>query len=111
MSIISQQPRPPPPPQINIAPQSLHSSFSSLTNPPLPPTPPNSLPVDAISEPDYPDFTPQQARHNPRKYTGYRVFSRYVASDQAFFIVRRFGTLNARVLLAMQDEIAALEDK
>jgi hypothetical protein len=33
-----------------------------------------------------------------------------MASDQAFFIVRRFGNLNTRVLLAMQDEIAALEE-
>jgi hypothetical protein len=34
-----------------------------------------------------------------------------MASDQAFFILRRFGTLNARVLLALQDEIVELEDQ
>jgi hypothetical protein len=34
-----------------------------------------------------------------------------MASDQAFFILRRFGTLNTRVLLAMQDEIVELEDR
>jgi len=34
-----------------------------------------------------------------------------MASDQAFFILRRFGTLNTRVLLAMQDEIVELEDQ
>ena len=34
-----------------------------------------------------------------------------MASDNAFFVLRRFGTLNTRVLLAMQDEIVELEDK
>lgn len=34
-----------------------------------------------------------------------------MASDQAFFILRRFSTLNTRVLLAMQDEIVELEDR
>lgn len=34
-----------------------------------------------------------------------------MASDQALFVVRRFGTLNTRVVLAMQDEIAQLEEK
>jgi hypothetical protein len=33
-----------------------------------------------------------------------------MASDEAFFIVRRFSTLNTRVLLAMQDEISMLEE-
>lgn len=32
-----------------------------------------------------------------------------MASDQAFFIVRRFGALNTRVILALQDEIAQLD--
>jgi hypothetical protein len=47
----------------------------------------------------------------PWKHAGYRVFSRWVASDPAFFIVRRFGALNARVILCLQDEIAELEEK
>ena len=34
-----------------------------------------------------------------------------MASDKAFFILRRFGTLNTRVLLSMQDEIVELEDR
>lgn len=33
----------------------------------------------------------------------------FVASDDDFFILRRFGTLHARVLLALQDRITVLE--
>jgi hypothetical protein len=47
----------------------------------------------------------------PWKHAGYRVFSRWVASDPAFFIVRRFGALNARVILCLQDEIAGHEEE
>jgi hypothetical protein len=47
----------------------------------------------------------------PEKYVGYRVFSKWIASDQAFCIVRRFGALNMRAILALQDEIVALEEE
>ena len=47
----------------------------------------------------------------PWKYTGYRIFSRWMATDNAFLIVRRFGNLNARVALSMQDEIVQLEEQ
>ncbi|KAI9770037.1 MAG: hypothetical protein M1839_003301 [Geoglossum umbratile] len=47
----------------------------------------------------------------PWKHAGYRVFSRWMASDPAFFIVRRFGALNARVILCLQDEIAKHEEE
>lgn len=43
------------------------------------------------------------------KYTGYRGFSSFVSSDDDFFILRKFGSLNARVILALQDEICRLE--
>ena len=42
---------------------------------------------------------------------GYPQFSRWVASDQAWFITRRFGTLNARIILLLQDNIVKLEDE
>jgi hypothetical protein len=47
----------------------------------------------------------------PWKYVGYKVFSRWIASDPSFFVLRRFGTLNVRVALSLQDEIAQLEEK
>ncbi|PMD52381.1 uncharacterized protein K444DRAFT_573140 [Hyaloscypha bicolor E] len=47
----------------------------------------------------------------PWKYLGYRVFSRWVASTDAFLIVRQFSTLNARIILALQDDISLLEQQ
>lgn len=40
---------------------------------------------------------------------GYPQFSRWVASDKAWLITRRFSTLNARVILLLQDNIVELE--
>ncbi|KAF2500480.1 hypothetical protein BU16DRAFT_451984 [Lophium mytilinum] len=50
-------------------------------------------------------------QQNPARYLGYRVFSRWVASDQTYFIVRKFPTLNVRVALVLQDRIVQLEDE
>jgi hypothetical protein len=47
----------------------------------------------------------------PWKYIGYRSFTSFIASDNDFFILRRFSTLAVRVLLALQDELAELEDQ
>jgi hypothetical protein len=54
---------------------------------------------------------PTEEKEKPWKYIGYKVFSRWVASDPSFFVLRRFGTLNARVALSLQDEIAQLEER
>ena len=45
----------------------------------------------------------------PWKYLGYQSYSNFVASDNDFFILRRFGALSAQVLLALQDELSCLE--
>jgi hypothetical protein len=47
----------------------------------------------------------------PQKYTGYKKYSWFLASDDDFLIFRRFGTLNARVLLMLQDELTVAEEK
>lgn len=57
------------------------------------------------------DVSPKEEKEKPWKYVGYKVFSRWIASDPNFFVLRRFGTLNARVALSLQDEIAQLEEK
>lgn len=44
------------------------------------------------------------------KYVGYPEFSKWMASANDFFVLRRFDTLNARVLLRLQDQIAELGD-
>jgi hypothetical protein len=59
---------------------------------------------------------PENDRRNnpstaPWKFTGYRIFSRWMATDNAFLILRRFGNLNARIALSMQDDIVQLEEK
>lgn len=47
----------------------------------------------------------------PWKTIGYRGFSAFLASDNDFLIFRRFGTLTARILLLLQDEITVLEEE
>jgi hypothetical protein len=53
------------------------------------------------------------ARHaeKPWKYVGYRGFSRFIASDHDFFMLRAFSEISARVLLMLQDELVELETK
>lgn len=114
---MSSRPRPPPfggrtPQPSQISTDLEPPSPPSPQGPPSPPAPPTPVdPLPPARSDSYPDFTVEEAQENPRKYSGYRVFSRWMASDQAFFILRRFGTLNTRVLLAMQDEIVELEDR
>jgi hypothetical protein len=45
------------------------------------------------------------------KEIGYRGLSAFLASDNDFLTFRRFGRLNARLLLYLQDEITVLEEK
>ena len=42
---------------------------------------------------------------------GYPALSAWVASDDDFFVIRRFDRLNARVILRMQDRISFLEER
>ena len=57
------------------------------------------------------NVSPDEEKEKPWKYIGYKVFSRWVASDPSFFVIRRFGTLNARVALSLQNEIVQLEER
>lgn len=41
---------------------------------------------------------------------GYPIFSEFLATDDELFIVRRFKSLNVRLILKMQDEICKLEE-
>jgi hypothetical protein len=60
---------------------------------------PNPLPPDSS----------RIKRRKPWKEIGYRGFSAFLASDNDFLVFRRFGAINARLLLYLQDEIAVLE--
>jgi len=58
-----------------------------------------------------PPTSPVRQRSKPWKKVGYRGFSAFLASDNDFLIFRRFGSVNARLLLYLQDGIAVLESK
>ena len=55
--------------------------------------------------------TQEDIDRKPWKYLGYHSFSHFVASDNDFFILRRYGALNARILLRLQDQISQLEEQ
>ncbi|KAI0116332.1 hypothetical protein GGR51DRAFT_501039 [Nemania sp. FL0031] len=54
---------------------------------------------------------PEEVQKQPWKYVGYRRYAEFISSDSDLFIFRRFGTLNARVGLLLQDRISLLEQK
>lgn len=56
-------------------------------------------------------LTQAEIDRKPWKYIGYQGFSEFVASDDDFFVLRRFGVLSARVLLALQDRLSELEEE
>lgn len=53
----------------------------------------------------------EERARKPWKFEGYPAFSAWIASSDDFFLLRRFGSLNARVLLMIQDEIVRKEDE
>lgn len=54
---------------------------------------------------------PDEKLKKPWKYLGYRAYSSFLASDDNFLVFRRFGNLNARVLLFLQDQICRFEER
>jgi hypothetical protein len=67
----------------------------------------HSAPVHTPTQQDNPQFQLQ----NAFKYHGYPAFSQFMASENDFFLLRRFGEMNARVLLHLQWRISQLEEK
>ncbi|KAI1182577.1 hypothetical protein F5B17DRAFT_444127 [Nemania serpens] len=54
---------------------------------------------------------PEEVEKQSWKYVGYRRYTELISSDSDLLISRRFGTLNARVGLLLQDKISRLEQK
>ncbi|KAF4981416.1 hypothetical protein FZEAL_2764 [Fusarium zealandicum] len=52
----------------------------------------------------------EEILRKPWKFIGYEGYAAFLASDDDFFILRRFDRLNCRIGLARQDEIVRLED-
>lgn len=71
-----------------------------------------AVPVTStMPEPFPPQLTQDNIREKPWRYIGYKGFSEWLASDEDFFIVRRFDTLASRVILTLQWELTKLEAK
>ncbi|OBT63849.1 hypothetical protein VE03_06580 [Pseudogymnoascus sp. 23342-1-I1] len=59
--------------------------------------------------PDEPELTEKEIGEKPWKYIGYKGYSEFISSENDFYILRSFRSLNTRIALALQDEITALE--
>ncbi|KAF8849149.1 hypothetical protein BDZ45DRAFT_708960 [Acephala macrosclerotiorum] len=55
--------------------------------------------------------TKEEIKKQPWKYIGYKDYASWVASSNTFFHVRKFATLNARVILSLQGEVSVLEER
>jgi hypothetical protein len=55
--------------------------------------------------------TDEEVQEKPWKYVGYRRYAEFISSDDDFFVLRRFHTLNVRVALAYQDKLSMLEQQ
>jgi len=56
-------------------------------------------------------LTKEEVEKKPWKYIGYKGYSDFIASENDFYILRRFASLNARVALSFQDQISVLEEQ
>ncbi|RTE71498.1 hypothetical protein BHE90_014096 [Fusarium euwallaceae] len=53
----------------------------------------------------------EEVQRKPWKFIGYKGYTEFISSEDDWFILRRFDTLNVRVALALQDEISVLEEQ
>jgi mannose-6-phosphate isomerase class I len=56
-------------------------------------------------------LTEEEIEEKPWKYIGYRGYSEFISSENDFYILRGFRSLNTRIALAQQDQIAVLEQR
>jgi hypothetical protein len=61
--------------------------------------------------PNEPLITTEEIEEKPWKYIGYRGYSEFISSENDFYILRGFKSLNTRIALAQQDQIAVLEER
>src|SRR5436309_15736451 len=52
----------------------------------------------------------EERRNPPWKFQGYPAFSKWMASSEDILVLRRFGELNVRAMLLMQDRVARKEE-
>src|ERR1700709_880850 len=56
-----------------------------------------------------PPPTGDEIARKPWKYSGYKGYSEFLASETDFCIFRKFEVLNTRIALSLQDELSVLE--
>lgn len=56
-------------------------------------------------------LTQDEADEKPWKYIGYQGYTDFIASDNDFFVLRRFASVSARVALSLQDQVTVLEEQ
>lgn len=57
------------------------------------------------------EVTSEERCRKSWKYIGYLSYSKFVASDSDLLVLRRFGILNARIALALQNRLSELEEE
>jgi hypothetical protein len=82
----------------------MSSSKEGSFEAPLPLQPPFEA-----SLPPQPPVTAEDFSKKPWRFIGYPGFSKWMASDDDFFMLRRFDALAARVLLSLQWDLTKLE--
>jgi hypothetical protein len=60
---------------------------------------------------DSKELTQDEIDEKPWKYIGYKGYSDFIASENDFFVLRRFASVSARIALELQDEVVVLEER
>jgi hypothetical protein len=85
------------------------------TNPTTPPSTRRASTSQASSSShslvDPSPLTEEEIEAKPWKYIGYKGYADFIASENDFYIVRRFRSLNTRIALALQDQVSVLEEQ
>jgi hypothetical protein len=83
---------------------------AAVAQPSLEPHPAAQSPPHQTSG-DSKELTQDEIDEKPWKYIGYGGYSDFVASENDFFILRRFASVSARIALELQDEVVVLEER
>jgi hypothetical protein len=90
------------------SPQMMTLASTELTSP----APPASRASISTSSSDSTQvLTQDDIEKKPWKYIGYKGYAELLASENDFYIFRKFATLNSRIALALQDQLSELEEK
>lgn len=88
----------------------IHAS-TEPSSPPSTRTGSSTFSTTSSLAPEEPPLTKEEIDVKPWKYIGYRGYVDFIASENDFYIMRRFAALNTRAALALQDEVVLLEER